>query len=395
MEKQKSKKINDYFKVKSEPLIVVKDESIEEINNDVNNEINETMANIKPDLNRSFLCILSTRKVIKKEKSYNCEKCNQVFDTEMLRSKHKCKFECEVCHKIFNSSMKLQLHQLQLHADQLNIVVHKCHFCVAKYKTKNGLEKHTEKFHKFGTAVTFRCDFDGKEFSQKYKLTIHMRIHFKKIKCEICNKLIQFNGYKSHVAAKHENTPKRFECKICNKFFKTESYLNAHIKTHDMKIECKKCHKKFARSEQLAYHMKGHENLREFECKICSKKFNTEPILKLHMKYHDENLPKHPCERCDFAGYSKNGLKRHILAHESLDAKIMSWKNRVKCDKCGNFYKNEESLRKHKWANHPPAKIECDLCGRLCNTKSIARIHFHEYHKKKIVMFDQQRRQKN
>jgi len=153
-----------------------------------------------------------------------------------------------------------------------------------------------------------------KSFNNKKKTTKDMKSQQNKIKCKICNSIMNPHSIYKHMRTVHPKTDEKFSCKICGKTFNNKMFLKNHELTHDKKFECYICKKKFPQSYLLKSHVnKMHENPNSFECKTCGKTFNIRSILINHEKTHDPNRIKpYKCGHCDYAFDESGNLKRHV-----------------------------------------------------------------------------------
>ena len=173
------------------------------------------------------------------------------------------------------------------------IYLPKCNICGLKFLCKESLDRHKSKLH-FKTTYSgkigkYQCDFDGKFFSSKYKISCHMRdVHLSIRQYKAIHKL---TDNKTHKMISEVKNYKYKKCDKCQKTFNKEIKLLKHKKrvhsvNHDEKYKCKICKKGFKLKEYLRQHKSIHE--KKFECKICNKKLSK----KIQMKYHHEKHHK-------------------------------------------------------------------------------------------------------
>jgi len=99
----------------------------------------------------------------------------------------------------------------------------------------------------------------------------------------------------------------------------------------------------------------------------CDKTFSRPSRLETHMLAHTGERP-FKCDQCD-KDFTRNAhLKRHILVNHQA-VKAASPKN-ISCDKCGSFFANQYSLKKHHKRFHEVKQYVCNKCG----------ISFHKHH---------------
>jgi len=340
-----SKKISDFFKV----------EEKQSINGEVSsNKVRECRV-ILQDINKEF-----------KKRSSQIEKSIQNC---LKEKKTKSQVECQFCNK-FLDKKNITKHIRTLHAKELKKLPFHCEICNLNFLNFKSLKKHTNLNHPNGLTENFECDYDGKLFGTKENLIQHMKSHLPKVKCKICNKMVQILSLNSHMNQTHA-TENKFQCKICSKLFKSKQILKYHEKTHDKKFQCDICKSKFTSKYQLDQHtINIHENPRSFACETCGNKFNKKEILKKHQKTHDKNrLKPFECQKCNYAADSKNRLRSHQKFHENLDKKIATMKNPQKCEKCPTICKDKRALKFHIIIVHPKNLYQCDLCGKYLKKK--------------------------
>ena len=102
-----------------------------------------------------------------------------------------------------------------------------------------------------------------------------------------------------------------------------------------------------------------------FKCDHCEAQFSLQKSLTAHMKRNhlEQYCLKNKeilfcCSQCDFKCTAEKYLKAHFN-------KFHLPKGQFKCDICGNYYANKDSLRVHKKHSHLVAKtsVVCEFCG--------------------------------
>ena len=161
--------------------------------------------------------------------------------------------------------------------------------------------------------------------------------------------------------------PKPHKCPIesCGKEFRTVNSLIAHKKKF-------KHYKK--RSGGISIYdrkkLKG-----PFKCNYenCEHKNSTKQGLKLHIQRIHTKETNYVCESCDKKFYSKTKLRLHKAQHHGLIGEAL--KCRYGCD--ASFTSHIIRLR-HERKTHigvNPEAVECDICGKPCNTKGLLISH--------------------
>lgn len=288
--------------------------------------------------------------------------------------------ECNICNRKFSQSILLKNHMIRMHSEQNDF---RCKFCQKKFYTKKHLDQHLKRLHSKGEIRKYICDYDGKIYYNRQDMHRHIKLHYSKVKCEICNKEMAAITLSSHMRFLHPTNP-NIACKICSRMFKSEKYLKNHLKSHDKQHECDICQKKFGTNFVLKKHKETHTNTRKFVCKVCHKGFKYEPTLRNHMKLHLKNRPKpFKCPKCEYSTDEKGNLVRHIKTHDNFDKRqkkrMEKMKNPLQCDECKLFFSNKHVLKTHKDYVHSKNIFQCDLCAAKLKYKSCIKIHFEKW----------------
>jgi len=175
--------------------------------------------------------------------------------------------------------------------------------------------------------------------------------------CEKCNKTFAHkHDFRYHVQT--HTGMKEFRCSICDKEFIHPSNLRAHERSHNKDIRPYKCtypgcSKSFRQSQSLKGHMVSHDATLKVKCNLCNKEYKTQKYLNKHMKLLHPERPYNKDIRpytCTYPGCSKSfrqsqSLKDHMVSH---DATL-----KVKCNFCHKEFKTQKYLNKHIELLHP------------------------------------------
>ena len=191
---------------------------------------------------------------------------------------------CHLCYTNLNTFNSLEEHNITEHKDDqealsmeydVEDLIHSCNLCPLKFLTSNLLVKHKETMHK-------------------------IRVKKSKMKCNICEKLLNRSNISEHIKTHGEA---HFKCKLCYTKFKLRSYLVNHQKTihkneqhlleqelrdEDLRYKCQSepCYKRFVSQDILDYHVKyGHKvKTNTPSCTYCTQQFSSSRSLQKHLR---------------------------------------------------------------------------------------------------------------
>ncbi|XP_030374353.1 transcription factor Ouib [Scaptodrosophila lebanonensis] len=140
--------------------------------------------------------------------------------------------------------------------------------------------------------VSYVCKFCSNVYSDKVKLTAHMKLHseYKPHECEICQKRFR----QTPQLARHMNShtgQRPYKCKFCSSRFADPSTHKKHerIHTNERPYKCEYCSKSFAYSNVLNVHLMVHTGERPFSCQFCDRRFSQLHHKKAHERVHERN----------------------------------------------------------------------------------------------------------
>lgn len=241
-----------------------------------------------------------------------------------------------------------------------------CKFCDRKFGYIHGLRKHMRYLHPKEEVPMkgdgFCCERCGIVLASKQSFKAHLQTHQEKtIACTESGCEAMFTtkmNLKSHLRTHGQASwSKRFRCDICGGSYKTQVYLNMHMKCHSGHVPyacsycgktfrnvthmvyherrmhtgqldhtCELCGKGFADPSTLKVHSKTHSTHRPFLCDICSKGFPTELYLRAHRRVHTKPFK---CSQCK-EGFSQQGARRnHLRKAHGIETPVVKSKSRI------------------------------------------------------------------
>lgn len=103
-------------------------------------------------------------------------------------------------------------------------------------------------------------------------------------------------------------------------------------------MQCIKCEFNTLEDRKMSYHVKICP-----KCPFCNFKTSRPDYLKKHIEQHS-NPKTIICEECDFLCSATTTMIRHKKSH--------SYVMRYKCDDCGKYYRQLDSLKYHYIKKH-------------------------------------------
>ncbi|XP_013886378.1 zinc finger and SCAN domain-containing protein 2 [Austrofundulus limnaeus] len=186
----------------------------------------------------------------------------------------------------------------------------------------------------------FVCKVCEKSFSQKYKLTTHMRMHTGEMSCEICGKSYTMSrDLNAHLMSHKGEKP--FVCPTCGMGFTRKNRLKLHMRTHTQEklFLCHTCGKSFTESSVLASHQMTHTGEKPFSCNTCGKRFSRKCDLIPHLRTHTGEKP-FLCRTCGKTFSRKCSLTTHMRTHTG--------EKPFSCQLCGKSFRLYGNMFRHK-----------------------------------------------
>ncbi|EDV48425.1 zinc finger protein 774 [Drosophila erecta] len=142
-----------------------------------------------------------------------------------------------------------------------------------------------------GQAASFTCNICNNVYSERVKLTNHMKVH---------------------------STEKPHECEICHKRFRQTPQLARHMNTHtgNRPYKCDYCDSRFADPSTRIKHQRIHTNERPYKCKFCGKSFGYSNVLRVHLKTHTGERP-FSCQYCQKSFSQLHHKNTHEKSHKT------------------------------------------------------------------------------
>jgi len=343
------------------------------------------------------------------EADFNCDDCQQNFDTLDQLSKH-----CREIHGNMECSETGEFEFLMEGSD-----------CVYSLGQDTKLEKK------------FQCSQCFKNFTTKVQLKHHMNIHLglRPYTCTVCGKgFTQPTHLKIHKRTHDGSKP--YMCSVCGKTFAIASNMRKHLAIHDREsVEeppnspniqdatvltetnfevpdfvpmtnhpCRHCQTTFNTKRELLTHLAGHAEINPFHCLVqeCDARFPSQKKLAIHeRKLHGK---QHTCSYCGRVCVSSSQLEKHVLTHtgekpHNCDqcGKAFTQKSHVThhintvhgdggqrekkhvCQECGKGFVSKAVLLKHSMLHTNERPFQCTFCPKTFVQKSHLKVHISKH----------------
>nr|XP_040575613.1 zinc finger protein 12-like [Lepeophtheirus salmonis] len=263
---------------------------------------------------------------------HSCSLCGKVFPFLSKLTRHlsthskTVRFNCTSCNKNFSRKDVLQAHASAQHGDTMDRATSRkeypCPKCNSSLKSSKALERHLRSHD--SRMGTFSCSFCSKDFLDKRKFQMHLRLHSSpNYACHFCEaKFLQKEFLNRHVSAVHgrltpSSSPSLLHiCSFCSKGFSQPGGLSKHVNRFHIRLKahpCSLCEKSFPTLSQLKIHSRYHLKTRPYECSLCESSFVEKGHLSRHFRrIHGDGLKPWACDSCDKTYYEKYELNHHL-----------------------------------------------------------------------------------
>ncbi|XP_060064728.1 uncharacterized protein LOC132545075 [Ylistrum balloti] len=242
-----------------------------------------------------------------------------------------------------------------------------CNFCSYKTNVLGRLRRHIT----VHTGKEFKCPYCSKAYTEKCKLTEHIKVkHEKSVSypCPKCSKVFTSKrGLEYHNITFHEERGTTLKCSFCPKVFSSRFGFTYHTKTahgenkieenfkstSDTLIPMSKWEKSTMKKETEKEFQKDSSGM--YNCKLCEYKTPRMFHIRRHLGVHYGNTNK--CEQCDKTFSDSYKLRLHVqVKHGNL---------RFDCDYCHRDFGTKEGLKYHRLSAHEGNwKYLCPDCGQ-------------------------------
>ncbi|KAG7165055.1 Zinc finger protein 208-like, partial [Homarus americanus] len=140
--------------------------------------------------------------------------------------------------------------------------------------------------------------------------------------CSQCQKKLKSAvALKRHLQRVHRVRPS-FQCEVCFLRFQSSGRLSEHVKRHHLRehyarFVCRICNKAYLTRHELLRHTAAHQNERRHKCEFCSRAYFKAGDLTYHRRTHTGERP-HGCNSCEAAFSRPSELTTHLARAHGL-----------------------------------------------------------------------------
>lgn len=264
-------------------------------------------------------------------------------------------------------------------SDNNIISAFRCDKCDLGFTCRETYRRHFKKYHIDGWLT---CDLCNNQFIGKANLAVHMqRAHMvdletntRSYKCTECD--VEVVGARRF--SRHKMTHTTRTCPICGITLRSSSYTR-HLLVHDPQRPmhtCELCNISFRSKETYRLHELWHEG-KKFTCDICAQSFKG----PYHLQKHKDAMHRgaFQCSACDLIFLTEKRLRSHERQlHIELDQTRPVEEFPFPCDECGQRFKHQYYVTKHKKLHEKQReelRFTCLDCGKKCHSETHLATH--------------------
>ncbi|XP_064459626.1 zinc finger protein 43-like [Ornithodoros turicata] len=156
-------------------------------------------------------------------------------------------------------------------------------------------------------------------------------------------------------------TQESYACGKCGKAFSVKNSYMKHMRRHiapRQLLECTYCSRRFNNRANLDVHVRTHTQDYPFKCDHCAKGYMTEQQLEKHRaRCHSDPVF---CTDCNLPFKLERNLTYHMIKHHELQTSF-------KCDKCSNYFPDQQDLTRHSERCGKPSRADTFLRCLYCS----------------------------
>ncbi|XP_059823543.1 zinc finger protein 142 isoform X2 [Hypanus sabinus] len=326
---------------------------------------------------------------------YSCTSCPFVCSSEADMAGHmsegcpRCpKMPCGVCGLLFRSERALKNHQAVKHAEE-------------DREEGEGSPSEGEGSPEMleGSRVSREEPGAGQQCSSRRRFSCPtctfsccqeraMGTHQRKgclkpgqLQCALCSFVCKSEAALEHHTRLHgvQGSCKRprLTCRLCPFTCKQPRCLRQHVAIRHEGVKphrCRFCDFGTTRRYRLEAHESLHTGVGRLSCDSCSRTFGTSSKLRVHKLRVHERRPTHFCALCDYSGYNRNDIARHVSSCHAGQPSAA-------CSRCPARFSSQGALKQHRLRRHRErGRHGCPSCLFACRSEATLRSHVQRRH---------------
>ncbi|CAH2057447.1 unnamed protein product, partial [Iphiclides podalirius] len=319
--------------------------------------------------------------------TYTCKDCYKVFSKEDIMRRHmKLKhnpsigrFECRFCRARFRLECHLRKH-VRIHFTKYQCLV--CNLVVA-------IEPTALMHEETHTGVTRTCKYCGEEFRHMSTYYTHLRTHRSRHVCASCGaSFVSEAGLHQHRRVRHVDDEPRQQpagktyCERCQIEFETPKAHSEHLNSSALHADVEK-----EDNEEVPAPKRRYKRLRfgrtskkkPTTCHQCGKHFDTQTqCMAHHYEEHPGTSFCPPNERHICEICGASLAPGSIAMHHNIHTR----EKLHSCETCGRQFHSTAGLKRHKVTHTGEKPYECPLCEKRFTQSNSMKLHYRTFHLK-------------
>lgn len=290
-------------------------------------------------------------------KPFHCLVCGKGVNSAQHLKRHEVthtkSFNCDKCDELFYRHQLLRHHILLVHDKVL-----RCEKCDRTFSRPNRLAQHNLKYH--GSAPAYQCDSPGcfRNFKTWLALQLHIKLDHPKLACTICGKkCVGQRGLANHMLLHDDATTiKIWKCTYCSGLFGKKAELISHYdEYHDGNAPLD-----LIRREQ--FEEPSYDNKQGLTVRALA---GVPLAVPVHSNISEDSASVAITTEANSTSLCKHFAKK--ISYGQLVAEIMRFNypsQRIPCPrtKCQRDFSREQDLRRHlRWHDTQLQRIQAFL----------------------------------
>ncbi|XP_062907481.1 zinc finger protein 142 isoform X1 [Mobula hypostoma] len=322
---------------------------------------------------------------------YSCSSCPFVCSSEADMAGHmsegsscRPKLPCGVCGLLFCSERALKNHQAVKHAEEGEGSASEGEGSPEMPEGSDVSNEEPGAGQQCSSRRRFSCPTCAFSCCQERAMGTHQRKGCLKpgqLQCALCSFVCKSEAALEHHTRLHgiqgSRKRPRLSCHLCPFTCKQPRCLRQHVAIRHEGVKphrCRFCDFGTTRRYRLEAHESLHTGVGRLSCDSCPRTFGTSSKLRVHKLRVHERRPTHFCALCDYSGYNRNDIARHV-------ASCHAGQPSAACGRCPARFSSQGALKQHRLRRHRErGRHGCPSCLFACRSEATLRSHVQRRH---------------